>query len=325
MKQYTHAWITLKAIEYLASLDNKLQGEHNSHLKRFIKFIFQNPSTFLRGTWFPDTVIADNLSGGHTWKYYPDENGRKESRKPPVYMNGRTLIKKSQLLKVSLETKYSDLPDRCEALSQSIRDMILITNKIDSGDVIIFNNSQIALFFSMLSHYIADAHMPLHCDIRDFYGPSKIHGDIEAYWEHEILNIYKVSKKSQYFDLDEDFKLQKQNNGESKLFDKIDDLIENTNINVRIKNEWRDYLCHNNIWDLLVSICYISFHQSMAMLPMDIMDNDAYKTIDIMADTTYSKKVIKFSPYILSDAIKAVAFIWLSTWERWELLLKGIV
>lgn len=84
--------------------------------------------------------------------------------------------------------------------------MILITNALNekrNGDVIVFNNSQVANFFLMLSHYTCDAHVPVHCDCRDLYKPSKVHPDLEAYWEKEIKKYYKVSIEREQFDLDE--------------------------------------------------------------------------------------------------------------------------
>ena len=49
-----------------------------------------------------------------------------------------------------------------------------------------FSARHVALTFFMLSHYICDCHMPLHCDLRDFglkgkgrQLPKKLHPSIE--------------------------------------------------------------------------------------------------------------------------------------------------
>ncbi|MCW4048409.1 MAG: hypothetical protein NWE89_01600 [Candidatus Bathyarchaeota archaeon] len=52
-----------------------------------------------------------------------------------------------------------------------------------------FSDDQIALTFFTLSHYVADAHMPLHCDAREFSDDDcdDIHGLIEKEWEDWVI------------------------------------------------------------------------------------------------------------------------------------------
>ena len=49
----------------------------------------------------------------------------------------------------------------------------------------------------MLSHYIADAHMPLHCDKRKFSDGSDIHAKIEGEWDKLIQSTFKIDKENQ--------------------------------------------------------------------------------------------------------------------------------
>ena len=50
------------------------------------------------------------------------------------------------------------------------------------------HEDQLALHLFSLSHYVADVHMPLHCDKRPFTGDkSDIHGDIEKEWEKWLI------------------------------------------------------------------------------------------------------------------------------------------
>lgn len=57
-----------------------------------------------------------------------------------------------------------------------------------------FSNDEIALIFFSLSHYVADAHMPLHCDSRTFSDSdcNKIHYQIEDAWDRWILKSNQV-------------------------------------------------------------------------------------------------------------------------------------
>jgi hypothetical protein len=94
---------------------------------------------------------------------------RKKARpvtyRSPKHTSSITLIDKRRQKEKVILAPNSTLPDRCEALRQAIRDMIKIQRKEGKGSPIIFNDNQIALYFLMLSHYIADTHTtaPLRC------------------------------------------------------------------------------------------------------------------------------------------------------------------
>lgn len=332
MKKYTHAWLSLKAVELLKRFEGKFSVDRNKTLKRFLSFISKYPNTFVRGAWFPDTVIKDNTQGGHTWKYYLDPaNGKPEKRRPPRHINCLGFVESQLKQKISLDVRISDLPDRCEALSQMIRDSVLITNKTKSGDVVAFNDSQIALFFLMLSHYVCDAHVPVHCDNRDFYRPSKIHPDLEGYWEKEVKKYYVVSTKMEQFDLNAEGDLQLRygkKDFKQSMLGECESLLEKTKWDQmqRTRNHWSDFLGkgNNNIWDYLVSICAVSFQMSLLLFPITPPTGIDYSTVRIMKEATIKKDIVKYSPFILADAIHSVAMLWLASWERWELLAKGI-
>ncbi|MCP4581089.1 MAG: hypothetical protein GY839_05685 [candidate division Zixibacteria bacterium] len=333
MKQYTHAWLGLKAIELLRSYAGRFSDERNEHLEDFLRFISSHPSTFVRGAWFPDTHICDNLQGGHTWKYKLDAvNGIKVKYRPPMHNNCYQLVKDGLKQKISLNVRRSDLPDRCEALSLAIRDMILITNKVESGDVVAFNDSQVALLFLMLAHYACDAHVPVHCDDRDLNKPPKVHGDLEEFWEDEILKFYKVSTENERFNLDENYSLQlddDQAGFTDSILYKCDEVLKESewsNLD-DAKDHWSSFLGkkNNNFWDYLVSVCLVSFHMSLKMFPIDPPDGIDYETLRIMETSPFKEDVLKYSPLILADAINTVSLLWLASWERWELLKKEAI
>ena len=332
MKKYTHAWLSLKAMELLRTYCEDFNEERKKRVKRLLRFMSRYPSTFVRGAWFPDTVIKDNTQGGHTWKYHLDpSNGRVVTYRPPSHNHCLSFVESELGERVTLEVGISDLPDRCEALSQAIRDTIRITNKVHSGDVIAFNDSQIAILFLMLSHYVCDAHVPVHCDKRDFYTPSKVHPDLEAFWEYEIKKYYRFSTKTQQFDLDENQNLQldaRRRGFEKSVLYKCDEILRQSawdNMG-QAEPEWRAFLGrgNRNLWDYLVSVCLVSFHMSVKMFPLNPPTGVDYDTVRIMRVSPFKDNVIHYSPYILADAINSVALVWLATWERWELLAKGI-
>ncbi len=330
MKKYTHAWLSLRAVEHLKRYKGEFAEDRNKHLDRLLKFISSHPSTFVRGSWFPDTVIRDNTQGGHTWKYYLDpQNGRVEKRRPPEHISCLAFVEGTLNRKVSLDTRISDLPDRCEALGQVIRDTILITNKVRSGDVVAFNDSQVALFFLMLSHYVCDAHVPVHCDNRDIYRPSKVHPDLEDFWEKEISKYYRISKRTSQFDLDAEGNLQRKvekKGYENSILRECDDILEQSRWKRMgaARKHWSAFLGkgNSNFWDYLVSVCIVSFHMSQLMFPPDAGVN--YNTLRIRKVSPFRERITEYSPHILADAINSVALLWLAAWERWELLSKGV-
>lgn len=330
MKKYTHAWLALQAVGLLKRFKGGFSKERNRSLDRFLAFIGTHQNTFVRGAWFPDTVVKDNTQGGHTWKYRADEQaGIKPKRKAPDHVLCRQFVADRLDAKLVLDERISDLPDRCESLSQMIRDCVLITNKMKKGDILGFNNSQIAVMFLMLAHYICDAHVPVHCDARDLYNPSKVHPDLEAFWEKEITKFYTVSKKAEQFDLDPDGNLQRKANKTGydmsflHEFDQILDQYRWKNM-TDAKPHWRAFLGagNKNFWDYIVSVCVVSFHMSQLMFPPDA-DVD-YDTLRIMQTEPFKTQVIRYSPFILADAVNSTALLWLAAWERWELLAAGV-
>jgi len=104
MKKYTHAWLALKAVELLGRRATKFNPERKTRLDGFLDFISKHPTTFVKGAWFPDTVIRDNVRGGHTWKYYVDpSDGRVEGRRPPAHKSCLVHVQNNLNQKVSLD------------------------------------------------------------------------------------------------------------------------------------------------------------------------------------------------------------------------------
>lgn len=326
MKQYTHAWLALKAISVLRSYQGLLQPPHDQNLKGLLDFITFYPDTFVRGAWFPDLVIKDNVLGGHTWKYYLDPaNGRIEKRRPPGHNLCLAQVAGDMDQKVSLDVVHSALPDRCEALGQMIRDITLITKKARSGDVVAFNNSQIALAFLMLAHYVCDAHVPVHCDMRDLDKPSTIHADLEAVWESEVKKHYRITKDGREFVTDEDGDPLLGSDPQvyqTSILYQCDQLLAQTRWqDIQTMNtNWNAYLGHgnNNFWDYEVSVCLVSFFLSQCLFPLNPPAGVNYDTLKIMKTSPFKESVLAVSPKILADAINSVALIWLAAWERWN-------
>ena len=87
MKSIAHAWVALMALERLRASNSKVfrksyMGENfgsyplgntfdpyfRCQADRFVGFFDKHKDAFVQGAWFPDSVISDNLCGGHTFK-----------------------------------------------------------------------------------------------------------------------------------------------------------------------------------------------------------------------------------------------------------------
>ena len=88
MKASAHAWLALMALERLKKfkrsksfrrsflgenfkgyfLGNSFDDHFEKQAESFVKFFDKRKDSFLKGALFPDSVIADNLTGGHTFK-----------------------------------------------------------------------------------------------------------------------------------------------------------------------------------------------------------------------------------------------------------------
>lgn len=362
MKAIAHAWLALMSLERLKKfkksesfkrgflggnfkgyfLGDSFDDHFEKQAESFVKFFDKRKDSFLKGAWFPDSVIADNLTGGHTFKLKKpsikkeeEEAKEIENRTPNHLSSFRELnINKSRLKeKVCYESKYI-LPDRCEALTHAIRDMVLIQKDEAKGSEIIFNDNQITLYFLMLSHYLADAHVPPHCDDRDFYGPSTVHPDMEKYWDEEIKKFYEFDKDRGVFDYDlggapeliEDEKKKEQFKN-SFLYQAIEELSQRKWGLKKTAENFADKEIvgegNKKTYDYVKAVCFVSYLISTDLIPESVEEKE-YKELKILEDPKYKDKLNRISVHTLADTIDSIALIWLLTWDKYNKLKEGI-
>ncbi len=332
MKSIAHAWVGLMALRRLRKLSKTFDSYYKKQTKAFVQFFDKHKDAFVQGAWFPDSVISDNLAGAHTYKLKVPTNNleKKEAKKignrTPKHLSCQTLIKNESGLNRKLYNKYKyTLPDRCEALSHAIRDMILIQRKEPKGSDIMFNDDQITLYFLMLSHYLADAHVPPHSDARDFYDPSTIHPDMEKFWDKEILKYYSFDKKRKCFNYDID--------GVPELEEKKKEEFKGSFLYKSLKildsRRWdpadKKILGSGNkkIYDYLKGVCLISYLVSSEFVPLSTPPA-RYNKLKILKEQKYLDELIRISPHIFADAIDSIALVWLITWDKYNKLKTEI-
>ncbi|MBA4375291.1 MAG: hypothetical protein C0401_03845 [Anaerolinea sp.] len=313
MKKYTHAWIAFKAVERLAKV--QLADANKPFADYLINWFEDHKDGVIRGAWYPDEIIKDN-STSHVLKHKPLNETPLAFRVLPstslLYILGKTspLRGKAYTLGAS-----GNLPDRCEALSHSVIDNLRIREREDKGSSLTPTDNHIALILFMLSHYIADAHMPMHCDARkdDFLG-FNLHAEAEQLWEEDVVRSYEIDRFHQRFRYNpQGFPLLKNDPSHAtSILKSVEDELNAREFQI-------GYGQHNdNVREYITAVCQHSYLLSYAWLPKDVtpavFDRPALQTAGALPFRDMSIAA-------LSDAVDAVARVWLRDLRRymkWE-------
>ncbi|MBN1585385.1 hypothetical protein JW899_03395 [Candidatus Uhrbacteria bacterium] len=361
MKSVTHAWIALMALERLKKtpkrnhtagfLSENLPGfflgdAFDDHFReqasRFVTLFDRHKDSFLPGAWFPDSVIADNLIGGHTFKLKVPETEKERNQavvfpnRLPEYLSAADDfdVPAARFGEPIFRLEDYTLPDRCEALTHTLRDMVLIQKDQPKGSDILFNDDQITLYFLMLSHYLADAHVPPHCDSRDFYGPSTIHPDMEKYWDKEILKYFEFDRERGVFDYDIDGAPELMSDPRLRREFRQSPLYRALETSGRRRWPLRHAKSgpftekllgsgNRKIYDLVKAVCLNSHLLSTDFIPLSVTAAE-YRKLKILKDEKYRKRLEEISVPIISNAIDVIALVWLLTWDKYSALKEGI-
>jgi hypothetical protein len=222
MNQRTHSWIAIRAIAALKDEDRE------RNLVRLLKPHARKASV---GAWIPDQAEAKRGGAGastdnHILKMKPYKKGGKErfitNKKELLRRIGnhratysflqedKTLDPKwwGEPYKAEIPKKGKHLPNRAMALSTMMKDLLLLGDKrVDSLipgkirfaqymiDETRTREQAAAMYFFMLSHFIADASVPCHCDARKLSSYSYgLHKELEEHWSRKIGTGFEKSK-----------------------------------------------------------------------------------------------------------------------------------
>jgi len=339
MKQRAHAWTALRALKLV---DDSGQAPKLSQLLSYYL------SDVWDGAWLPDTRIVDMSYGhtfkmdddgerlgldisSQTWFRIPYDRLDGKLRGSRLCLE---YARDAQVLQVPYRSHPKNgghLPNRVIAIVQTIGDMFKLSDyplhfyareelPVDyqhdlSQQVVrdlsrspMFSARQIAMMFFILSHYITDAHMPLHCDFRDYGGdrslpgrlPRKLHPSIEKKWEKqfpkkETLALHDYSLSS----LDE--VVTRLPDGSFLQIDSPDSPYAlNPDISSTVGDEWNE----------MVYVSRVSLAVARKWIP-----GTAYETAsDMLADNR--DEFIDVTNRIFHDAVESVARLWLKAWKR---------
>jgi len=176
----------------------------------------------------------------------------------------------------------------------------------------------VALTLFMLSHYAADAHMPLHCDSRQFSEGCNLHGKMEEVWEKQIKLHFDIDATSDRFYFNrEGYPLNKGALTYSlSLLKQVEDELDQREFII-------DYGTGNkNVREFVAAICQYSYLLSFSFIPQGYdhtnVTTDNWRTLPGQCIT-----LDQLSLFTLTDAIDSVARIWFRVWRRYSQWKEG--
>lgn len=310
MKKYSHAWLAFMAIKRLqyGPIPEELKEDANS----LVKWFHDYRDFVIEGSWYPDEVFKD-MATSHVIKYRPAPGSEaREFKKLPRTMKLYTLGQKSDLYKKQFTIESGNCADRCESISHSIIDNFKILRMEDRGCPLTTTNNHIAMRFFILSHYIADCHMPLHCDSRPFSDEKGIHGAIEKKWEDQVNKSYKIDKDNNRFFYDPDGYPLPLKPTPFVLG------VENDVATRKYTHGWGGD--NDNTWDYMSAVSQYSYLFSYYLIPESFQNTQPMQ--EFMEQTEWGQNFDKYSKMIFGDAIDSIARIWLRVWIKYKKWLK---
>lgn len=305
MKHNSHIYVAYKAIDFLyESLlnlrypsGNKVSGKKKTfirsegkELERLLQF---HKARVLEASWAPDDILKD-MAQYHTFKLFSSKDFKDADKygKEPHEKDGHTYYR---------ARGGGGLAFKIDHLSKILSDIIKLRNYNDN-----YSLEHIMYMFLLLSHYVTDAHVPMHCDVRDdvrskdkprlgkYYEEHKWHSKIEKEWE----------KACTYIGVQEE--IPGMENAE-KLAVKTDlaDKVKFDVLNDSHRKKIKTYMFkRNTLMKHVVDICIESKNRSLKLFaPGD--------------PSSYDKVTFKnMTGEIFSAAIGNLISIWVCIWAR---------
>ena len=331
MKKYTHAWLAFMAIKRLEDARLQLPEADRPYAQKLIKWFKDHKDGVINGAWYPDELIKD-MADNHVLKFVPADKAPADAAViPPTGLKalpGGYLIqewgKKSPVYGKAFAVwdKKDNLPDRCESLAESVIDHLKVQEYEDKGSSVSPSGSQVALWLFMLSHYVADAHVPVHCDARQFSNEKNIHGELEKVWDDEISKYYRIDTANERFFYDLNGYPAREENDvtaaayPSSFLKAVSDELAGR------KYESSFGAGNNNVWDFVNAVCHHSYLLSYSFFPPEYgpenVTLDNWKTLARPPDLTLENLSIA----VLADAVDSIARVWFRIWRRYEIWNK---
>jgi hypothetical protein len=331
MNQPNHAWLAVEAYRKIEA-HSKTEIGRKKKLDGLARLLGASLGDVVVAAWLPDSLIKD-MTYGHIFK----NSTYKGNQRARFILGEKELLAQipsaAQTPKIAfgllpdewwrepyrVKAKGGHLPARVNALCQTARDML----KMGDADVVeltgvkkrgtesidpAFRSSprDVAMMLWMASHYIADAHMPFHCDNRALASTAKqdTHCDIEKLWGKQVPTRFD----------------------DNEILNQSNDAILTADLPPGSKFAGIDFgsdippLRNNgDPWKEAVYICRASFATSFAFVPPHIAGvDDQTKSVsleDILTETFCGEaRFWELSRAIMADAASSIAMFWNDVW-----------
>lgn len=306
MKKYTHAWLAFMAMKRIdcANIPSDLKADAQSLVKWFRDY----RDFVIEGAWYPDQVFKD-MATSHIIKYRPDPTDREQKFKQlPSTMECYNIGRRSPLYKKPFIIEDGNCADRCESIAHSIVDCFKILRTEERGCPVSTTANHIAMRFFILSHYIADCHMPLHCDCRSFSSGANIHGFIESEWDKQVKKSYRIDIANNRFFYDPDG---------YPLPDKVTPLMQAVETDALQRPFLYSWGTGNkNTWDYISAVSEYSYLMSYNLIPAEFDEKNLTK--DLYKSSEAYSHFNDYSRFVLCDAVDSIARVWLHVWSRYR-------
>jgi hypothetical protein len=310
MKKYTHAWIAFSAIRRLQSIPES--HPDSKPARAIVNWFKSHKDGVVSGAWYPDSIIKDNATS-HVLKVTPVPSGQGSLPALPKQMLLFKLRSKSPCLSMGYQVDPpTNLPERCEALAHSVIDNLRVLAAEDRGSSVAPTSSHVSLVLFMLSHYVADAHVPLHCDSRKFSEGEGVHSEMEGVWEDAVSKCFDIDAANQRFVYERDGYPACKNPAafDGSVLKKVQDELAARAFVVGYGDGNR------NVLDYLHAVCLHSYLLSYSFVPPAYNETNVTKaTWQNLAGQTVTAEEMNVAS--LADAVDSVSRVWLRVWRRY--------
>ncbi|MBN2104687.1 hypothetical protein JW835_11665 [bacterium] len=303
MKHNTHIYLAAKGIEFLyegldnlhyAASDRKAASATITKRRRegkiLQRMLMHYEDVISEATWAPDDILNDKAQY-HTFKLYTEKE----------FPNSVRYARETHQGKYYRVAGGGGLPYKVDHLARVLSDMDKLRKYNDRCSM-----NQIMYQYLLISHYIVDAHVPMHCDLRDdppsatdtkkprngHYYSNELHGEIEQLWEDAVKPVA----------IEEGIIKTKRKEDDSKPTD-LSEQIQFNVINDEHRGKIRPYVIpDNDLMRYMIDLCIQSKERALLLFP-------------IAAPLKWNKSLFpKMTREIFAQAISNLITVWIWIW-----------
>jgi hypothetical protein len=336
MDQRTHSWIAIRAVALL---------EEEKKNKNMVDLFAPHIGRASVGAWIPDDIDAKRGGAGsatdnHILKTGPYQGGQrarfictKEELMEQLGMYRQTaqFLSNDDYLddqwwaapyKGDVAKPGQHLPNRAMAMSTMLKDLLLMGNqeidRLIPGEVrftkymvpeVRTQEEAAAMYFFMLSHFIADSCMPCHCDGRKLAGYAEgLHKELETYWSEKVGTGFEKNN------------LLQKDSGQTTadVLQKSRDIDSEFGLNftgIKIPDLRPDH----DVWLEIIYVCRATFAVASIIAPYKQYkydDPDARAPFDTIFGGANKQVLEGSSRAVMYDAVLNTAIVWKYIWNK---------